>query len=97
MTPNQKPDPIRTRIIDALTAAGGRMEYHALLRAVFPPHHFPNAFSRPTRGGPAGCSMALSRAITKYGFGMTFPADRRCGVVHSTISMGRALMEKPTR
>ena len=90
MRPNAKPEPIKQRIIDALRANGGRMEYHALLRAVFPPHHFPRAFERPTRGGPAGCSMALSRAISRYGFHMAWP-DRDCGVVHTTISLGRAL------
>jgi len=91
MTANKKPDPIRQRIIDALKQNGGRMEYHALLRAVFPPHQFPRAFDRPTRGGPPGCSMALSAAITKHGFHMAWPEDRRAGVVHTTISIGSAM------
>lgn len=90
MGANRKPDPIKRRILDALDANGGRMKYHALLRAVFPEHHFPRAFERPTRGGPPGCSMALSAAISRHGFHMSWPEDRRAGVVHTTISKGSA-------
>lgn len=90
MGANSKPAPIKKRIIDALQQKGGRCEYHELMRLVFPAHHYPRAFKRPTRGGPAGCSMALSRAISKHGFHMSWPKDRRAGVVHTTISMGSA-------
>ena len=90
MPANTKPAPIRERIIDALEQSGGSCQYHRLLRLVFPERHFPRAFERPNRGGPPGCSMALSRAITKYGFSLKFHPDRRSGVVHATVRMGSA-------
>jgi hypothetical protein len=79
--------PIKDRITDALKANGGRMQYYHLARAVFPRDQYPRAFSHPTKGGPPGCYMALSRAIDKHGFKLRFDPDPRSRVVHSVISL----------
>ena len=81
---------IRDRIAKAIKDNGGRMQYYHLARAVFPIDQFPRAWGRPTRGGPPGCYMVLSRAIREHGFSMTFDPDPKSRVVHSMISRGRA-------
>lgn len=79
---------IKDRIATTIKANGGKIGYYELARAVFPEAHYPRAFARPTRGGPPGCYMALSRAINKYGFHLSYSDMRGSHVVHSTITMG---------
>ena len=81
---------IKDRILEAIKAEGGSMQYYHLARAVFPVKLYPNAWGSPTRGGPPGCYMVLSRAIREHGFHMQFDPDPRSRVVHSMISVGRA-------
>ena len=87
-----RPKPIRDRILAALKSNGGRMQYYHLARAVFPEDEFPLAWGRPTRGGPPGCYMALSRAIDRHKFRIDYP-EGKGGVVHSMVSIGRAIAE----
>lgn len=87
-----KKKPIRDRILSALKSNGGRMQYYYLAQAVFPRDQFPRAWGYPTRGGPPGCYMALSRAIDRHGFRIDYP-EGRGGVVHSMVSIGRAIAE----
>jgi hypothetical protein len=82
--------PIKDRIIAAIRANGGSIGYYELARAVFPETEYPRAFSYPTKGGPPGCYMALSSAIARHGFHMEQSSTRNAGVVHSTVTMGRA-------
>ena len=83
--PSKKP--IKDRIADALKSSGGKMQYYDLARVVFPESEYPRAFGYPTKGGPPGCYMALSRAIEKHGFRIRFDPGKRSGVVHSTVSL----------
>lgn len=83
--------PIKDRIINAIRAAGGSIGYYDLARRVFPEDRYPRAFERPTRGGPPGCYMALSRALDRHGFSIRYSDMKGAGVVHSTIMMGSAL------
>ena len=77
--------PISDRISAAIKANGGQIKYYDLAQVVFPRDHYPQAYGSPTRGGPPGCYMALSRAIREHGFRI----DHREAVVHSIVSMGR--------
>jgi hypothetical protein len=83
----------KTKIKDRITAAlkenGGRMPYWKLADAVFPTDQYPRAWERPTRGGPPGCYMVLSRAIREHGFSMHF-GDAKA-VVHTVIGLGKNL------
>lgn len=57
-------------LIDRIrTALNGtsRAQYHELLRAVFPPDIYPNAWNYSANGGPPGCAMAFGRALRKMG------------------------------
>lgn len=83
--------PIKQRIIDAIRANGGAIGYYDLARMVFPTERYPHAFARPSRGGPPGCYMVLSRAISRHGFHLSFSSMKNAGVVHSTVFMGSAL------
>jgi len=83
--------PIKDRIIAAIQANGGAIGYYDLAHAVFPRDQYPRAFSYPTKGGPPGCYMALSRAIDRHGFCLRFSSEKGAGVVHSTVTLGRAL------
>ncbi|QFT69582.1 hypothetical protein FIU93_22545 [Labrenzia sp. THAF35] len=76
---------IKDRIVAALKSNGGFMLYYDLARVVFPKEHYPNAWNYPTRGGPPGCYMVLSRAIREHGFNIVYD----CDVVHSTVYLGR--------
>jgi len=53
---------IKDRIRDALR--NGPMDYRDLAMTVFPVDQYPNAFRYQPNGGPPGCYMALSRAIS---------------------------------
>jgi hypothetical protein len=79
--------PIKDRIIAAINAAGGRIQYYHLARAVFPESDYPRAWGYPTKGGPPGCYMALSSAIRRYGFYVDYDGAR--DVVHSHVMLGR--------
>jgi hypothetical protein len=87
MTSPATPAKIKDRISAALRANGGTMKYHALMTAVFPRESYPRAYERPTRGGPPGCSMALSRAIREHGFSLRFD-DELPNVVYATVGLG---------
>lgn len=39
------------------------IDYYYLQARVFPPEEYPKAYNRASHGGPAGCSMAFSKAI----------------------------------
>jgi len=58
-----KRQPIKTRIREALTEAGGRMERVSLMHKVFPQDIYPKAWRYQTNGGPPGCTMAFGRAV----------------------------------
>ena len=78
---------IKDRIIAALRENGGSMVYHELADKVFPLADYPNAWNYPTKGGPPGCYMVLSRAIREHEFSMWFgdaPA-----VVYTKIGLGK--------
>ncbi len=55
--------PIKKRIEDALIAAGGKLEYHALLWQVFPLDEYPASYRNSSNGGPPGCAMAFGKAL----------------------------------
>jgi hypothetical protein len=84
---------IRDRMIAALRqhGDGGQMVYHRLAEYVFPKEDYPNAWNYPTRGGPAGCFMVLSRAIREHGFWMDHDKD---AVVYSTVGLPRGVALK---
>lgn len=77
---------IKDRIIAALRANDGLMVYHKLAEKVFPEADYPNAWNYPTKGGPPGCYMVLSRAIREHGFSMHF-GDAQA-VVYTMIGLG---------
>ncbi|ARB05741.1 hypothetical protein [Synechococcus virus S-ESS1] len=81
--------PIKDRITAAIKEAGGRIKYYDLARKVFPEDQYPRAFRYRTEGGPPGCYMALSRAISRHGFHLRFSDTPRSGVCHATVSLGR--------
>lgn len=85
--------PIKDRIIAAIKAAGGRIQYYHLARAVFPESDYPDAWGYPTKGGPPGCYMALSSAIRRHGFVVDY--DGASNVVHSHVMLGRQHREAP--
>jgi hypothetical protein len=84
---------IRDRMIAALRKHGdaGRMPYHRLAEYVFPKEDYPNAWNYPTRGGPAGCYMVLSRAIREHGFWMHHDKN---AVVYSTVGLPKGVTSK---
>ena len=88
--------PIRERIREAIINHGdcGFIGYYKLARLVFPKDDFPRAFGSPTRGGPPGCYMVLSRAIREHKFSMIFSDDPKAGVVHSTVGLGKSGMKR---
>jgi len=78
---------IKDRIEAAIRASGGVIVYHELADQVFPRDEYPNAWRYPTRGGPPGCYMVLSRAIREHGFNLDLrdvPA-----VVYGTVTLGK--------
>lgn len=62
-----KNQPTLVERIDA-ELADGPVEYHALMRRVFPESEYPNAFRRSNNGGPPGCAMAFGAALRRGGF-----------------------------
>lgn len=50
-------------IIRAVLADRQWHDYNEVLRAVFPPKEFPNAWRYKAGGGPPGCAMAFGRAL----------------------------------
>lgn len=74
---------IKDRIMTALQNNGGRLVYWKLAEEVFPKDQYPRAWNYPTRGGPPGCYMVLSRAIREHDFGTHFDSD--APVVYSEI------------
>lgn len=83
-----KKQPIRNRIATAIRLHGscGMIVYHELAVLVFPNDDYPNARNSPTRGGPPGCYMVLSRAIREHGFSMYLGGD---AVVYATVGLGK--------
>ncbi len=63
--------PIADRIDAALR--NGPLSYTDLWNKVFPSAEFPRRGGTPSRGGPPGSYMALSRAIDKGGFHWKVP------------------------
>jgi hypothetical protein len=43
------------------------MQYHDLMRLVFPPEKYPNAYNYSVNGGPPGCAMTFGSAIKRMG------------------------------
>lgn len=80
---------IKDRICSALKehGDGGFLVYHKLAEEVFPRADYPNAWNYPTRGGPPGCYMVLSRAIREHGFSIHF--DDAPAVVYATVGLGQ--------
>lgn len=56
------PEPICDRIQKHYTPG---IDYHDLLRAVFPYEEWPNAWRYQSNGGPPGCAMAFGRALRR--------------------------------
>lgn len=67
--------PIAERIDTALK--NGPLHYTDLWDKVFPADDFPRRGGTPSRGGPPGSYMALSRAIDKYGFRWSVPDGQK--------------------
>lgn len=67
--------PIKGRIEEVL--AGGKTDYHALARLIFPDDITPRAWRYSSNGGPPGCYMALSRAIREMGLRESFSDHAR--------------------
>lgn len=61
------------------------MQFYDLAKAVFPRDQFPNAWNYPTRGGPPGCYMVLSRAIREHGFYICHDGP---AVIYATVGLG---------
>lgn len=43
------------------------IHYFDLIHACYPEKDYPNAFRRPTQGGPPGCAMAFGKALRDLG------------------------------
>lgn len=78
---------IKDRIVSAIMEHGEfvRIEYYALARFVFPRDKYPNAWNHPTKGGPPGCYMVLSRAIMEHEFHIQYGDS----VAASMVSLGK--------
>ncbi len=62
--------PKKIKITDRIRAAmdGKRkMQYHDLMRAVFPHDQYPRAWNYQSNGGPPGCAMAFGAALRRMG------------------------------
>lgn len=57
--------PLESRIVDALQAAGGSIEYYALAEKLWPIAQHPKAWRGATKGGPHGWAMPLGRALNE--------------------------------
>lgn len=72
-----RPVPILDRIRAAFKPGERRLDYHTLAHRVYPRDQFPNAWGRPTRGGPPGCYMAFSAALRRHKVPEWFEGDTR--------------------
>lgn len=61
------------------------ISYYDLARLVWPKDQYPNAFNYPTRGGPPGCYMWLSRALREHGIHWSLPKNAT-NMIHAMIS-----------
>ena len=43
------------------------IDYHELMRLVFPEKDYPRAFEYQSHGGPPGCAMAFGKALREMG------------------------------
>jgi hypothetical protein len=77
------------RIAKAIKDHGdcGFIQYYDLARHVFPKADYPRAWGYPTRGGPPGCYMSLSRAIREHGFYISY--QDAPNVVYATVGLGK--------
>lgn len=84
-----RPAPIKDRICRAIRLHGqsGFIQYYDLAKHVFPKDQFPRAWNYPTRGGPPGCYMVLSRAIREHEFSINF--ENADAVVYATVGLGK--------
>lgn len=57
--------PLESRIVDALKAAGGSIEYYSLAEKLWPIADHPKAWRGATKGGPHGWAMPMGRALNK--------------------------------
>lgn len=56
--------PLQAKIVTLLSAQSRRrMNYHALMYALWPPEQHPKAWRNSSNGGPPGCAMAFGRAL----------------------------------
>lgn len=58
---------ITDRILTAIRPHHGVMDYHALMREVFPENKYPRAWRPSCNGGPPGCAMAFGAALRRLG------------------------------
>jgi hypothetical protein len=68
------------RIRAAFRDGEHELSYHELALRVFPGEQFPRAWRYSSNGGPPGCYMALSAALTRFSIHSYFDGKRR--VVH---------------
>lgn len=57
--------PLEGRIVEALKAAGGSIEYYSLAEKLWPFAENPKAWRGATKGGPHGWAMPMGRALNK--------------------------------
>jgi hypothetical protein len=62
--------PIKDRIRAAMSDKT-RMQYHDLMRAVFPEDQYPKAWRYQSNGGPPGCAMSFGNALRELGATVT--------------------------
>ncbi len=56
--------PLRQRIQEAYEPG---IDYHQLMRRVFPPEHYPKAWNYSSNGGPPGCAMTFGKGLREMG------------------------------
>ena len=57
-------EPLNVRIRRHYTPG---IDYHELMRLVFPLGQYPRAFNYSSNGGPPGCAMAFGRGLRQMG------------------------------
>jgi len=72
---NDMPVPIKKRLINAYRSGEGGIDYHDLMRAVFPPEDYPRSMNYGMNGGPPGCVMAFVKAIKSLGGNINYRQD----------------------
>lgn len=58
---------IHDRIRNAFGPDDEELPYHVLIRRVFPPDQYPNAWRSANKGGPPGCARAFGAALYRMG------------------------------